>query len=529
MDRINRRSSRPAIRRQTAARRRKAQRKRLKQVIITSVAVALSVVGLTVIVSPANNGPDVTGFSPRSGSMAGGEHITITGTGFDDSTSVSFGRRAAKIVTRTDSKIVVIVPSQKEGRSRLKVSDAEGTTRAGRYRVIAPPTIESVTPDDGKANTPTQVTIRGTDLGTRPKVSFGEVPALEIVRASKTSIVVKAPALDYGIYPLVVTTPYGSSADGDGGAVYQSGTAAQRRLKVGSFNVRVASGFAKQRISGERPWRERLPVVLDQLSRSKLDIIGIQEASASGRRTVTGQSQYMDVLKGLGSPYKITSTARGCGGGSGTRCGNGGSGADRILYNSSRLELLDHGTRKLDSRGTGNGSARYMGWAWFKDKRTGSKVFFVNTHLEPKNAAGTRARQSRLILDEIGRQNPKNLPTILVGDLAATKFSRRRNVAHTNFVNAGFVDPLVNSPGFRGTSDRVKKAINAQYSSLNDFDRTPQRKGGYAIGSYVDYILLRGGVRPHTWETVLNLTSSGQFRGVVPSDHNLITLSVALP
>lgn len=495
----------------------------------TSVCLALSVVGLTFLINPANNGPDVTGFSPRSGSMAGGEKITITGSGFDDSTAVSFGRRAAKIASRTDSKLVVIVPSQQEGRVRVKVTDTEGTTRAGRYRFVAPPTIESISPEDSKANAPVEITIRGDNLDARPKVTFGDLPALKVVRASRTSIVVKAPALDYGIYPLVVTTQYGSSADGKSGAVFQSGTAAQRRLKVGSFNVRVASGFAKARISGERPWRERLPVVIQQLSDSKLDIIGIQEASASGRRTVTGRSQYADILRGLGAPYKMTSTARGCGGGAGTRCANGGSGADRIIYNSSRLSLLDHGTRKLDSRGTGNGSARYVGWAWFKDKRTGSRLFFVNTHLEPKKAVGTRARQSRLILDEIGRQNPKNLPTILVGDLAATKFNRRNNVAHTNLINAGFMDPLVNSPGFRGTSDRVKNAINAQYSSLNDFDRSPQRKGGYAIGSYVDYILVRGGVRPHTWETVLNLTSSGQFKGVVPSDHNLITLSVALP
>lgn len=484
--------------------------------------------GLAAVIDLPGDGPKVIDVSPRSASVAGDNEVLISGEGFTSQTTVRIGRRTARIIARTPSTLTAVVPAQETGTVRVEVSDAEGTTRAGYMRIVGPPLIDELTPNDGKANRPVEVTIRGTDLDEDVEVRFGELSALEIKRSSPTELLVVAPALDYGIYPVTVTTRYGSSA-GLSPAAYQAGTAAQRRLKVGSFNVRVASGYAKARISGERPWKERLPVVAQQILDAQLDIVGIQEASPSAKRTATGVSQYTDLIRALGGTYKMTSSARGCNGRSGTRCANGGSGADRIIYDSARLKLVAHGSRKLDSRGNGNGSARYMGWAVFEDKRTDAQVFFVNTHLEPKNAAATRARQARLILSEIAAKNPSDLPTILVGDLAATKFSARRNIAHTILVDAGFVDPLVNTTNFRGTTDRVTKAVNVEYGSLNNFKRAPERKRGFAIGSYVDYILVKGRVTPHRWETVVNLNASGRFAGVVPSDHNLITLSVALP
>ena len=179
--------------------------------------------------------------------------------------------------------------------------------------------------------------------------------------------------------------------------------------------------------------------------------------------------------------------------------------------------MLDNGSRKLDTRAWDNGSGRYVTWAEFKAVGSGKEFFFVNTHLEPGSEGTTRQRQVATILEEIDDQNTKNLPVVVVGDLGSTKFdsqvvSGHTNIAHQTFIDGGFTDPLVNTPKYKGTP--TFDAINVKYSSLNYFNASPQLVAGtYLIGSYIDYIMTRGGdVTYEQWETVLDLDSAGQVR-----------------
>ncbi len=121
-----------------------------------------------------------------------------------------------------------------------------------------------------------------------------------------------------------------------------------------------------------------------------------------------------------------------------------------------------------------------------------------------------------------------------MGDLGSTKFDKQQvdgrfNIAHETFIDGGFADPLVNSYKYKGLS-LAKANENEQYSSLNYFAKSPQLVDGtYPIGSYIDYIMTRGGnVTYEKWETVLDLNAAGDFDGVIPSDHNLITLDLTL-
>ena len=233
-----------------------------------------------------------------------------------------------------------------------------------------------------------------------------------------------------------------------------------------------------------------------------------------------------------GSPYQLTNSERYCSGaGAGGRCTNGGSSSDRIIYNTDRLKLLGQGSRKLDGRGATNGSGRYMAWARFRDLRTDQEFVFVNTHLEPGKVSGTRLRQARIILNEIAAVNPEDLPTIVVGDLSAGKFDKLspHNAAHGAITAAGFIDPLVNTRGYGGSQAPVAEQINTRYSSLNYFRAAPQTLGT-PIGSYLDYILVRGkGIELAEWKTVVDLDASGRFAGVIPSDHNLVRLTLIMP
>ncbi len=479
-------------------------------------------------------GPSISRLSASTGPVEGGIEIVIIGSGFAKRPIVSFGNAPAKVLSVTEKRMVVGLPAREPGSVRVSVRTPEGSSRAGpssRFTYVGPPTITKLTPDSGKAEGGVEVTITGTDFVDGTTVRFGKKPATDVAVTSPTTLTATVPERDFGTVNVHVTTPFGSSETSDK-SEYRVGSDAELRLRVGSFNVRVASGYKKFRTSSlERPWTTRLPLVAGQIKREDLDVVGIQEASASGKYTRTGRSQYEDIVAALGAPYKLTNVQRYCAGkGAGARCSNGGSSSDRIIYNSDRLKLLSQGARKLDGRSSGAGSTRNVVWATFKDRRSDKKLMFVSTHLEPGKVNSVRVRQARIIVDEIAGQNPDGIPTVLVGDLGAGKLDSQGNGAHAVLTGAGFVDPLVNTRNYRGSDTRVGKLINTRYSSLNNFKSSPQTIGGFPIGSYLDYIMVRGGdFDLREWETVVDLDANGRFAGVIPSDHNLVKLTLGLP
>ncbi|MGA8851623.1 MAG: IPT/TIG domain-containing protein [Aeromicrobium sp.] len=479
--------------------------------------------------------PLVRTLSSDSGPVAGGTEVVITGSGFTARPVVTFGGQRAEVRRSSPSQIVVDVPASDAGSVNVHVRTADGSSRAAanaQFTYVAPPTVTEISPTQGSTKGGTKVTITGTDFVDGTTVRFGKTEASDVKVTSPTTLTATTPSKGYGIVNAYVTTPFGES-DKTKDTKFRMGSDGQLKLRVGSFNVRVASGYAKMRSSKlERPWTTRLPVVANQITREGLDVVGIQEASASGKYTRTGRSQFHDIVAALGSPYQLTNSERYCSGaGAGGRCANGGSSSDRIIYNTDRLKLLGQGSRKLDGRGAGDGSGRYVGWARFRDLRSDEEFLFVNTHLEPGKVSGTRLRQARIILNEIAAVNAENLPTIMVGDLAAGKFDKLspHNAAHGAFTSAGFVDPLVNTRGYGGTAAPVAEQINTRYSSLNYFRAAPQTLGT-PIGSYLDYILVRGkGIDLLEWKTVVDLDGAGRFAGVIPSDHNLVRLTMVLP
>jgi hypothetical protein len=52
----------------------------------------------------------VTAVSPASGSAAGGDSVTITGSGFTNATEVAFGGASAQITNESDTEITVTSP-----------------------------------------------------------------------------------------------------------------------------------------------------------------------------------------------------------------------------------------------------------------------------------------------------------------------------------------------------------------------------------------------------------------------------------
>lgn len=159
--------------------------------------------------------PEVISLDPGLGSWAGGTAVTITGTGFNGASSVTFGGVPATSFTPvSDAQITAVAPSAAgPGPADVVVTGPGGpSTVVTAFLYTQPaPVVASRTPASGPPEGGTLVTINGTGLYGVTGVSFGGTPAGFTV-LSDTQITATAPAHAVGTVDIVVTGPAGSAA-----------------------------------------------------------------------------------------------------------------------------------------------------------------------------------------------------------------------------------------------------------------------------------------------------------------------------
>ncbi|MFI5524156.1 IPT/TIG domain-containing protein [Streptomyces platensis] len=166
--------------------------------------------------------PFKTSLSPVSGVTAGGDTVTINGTGLSTATAVNFGATAATPTVVNDGQLTVTVPAgAAPGPVSVSVTTAGGTNNGLSYTYIDAPTIVSLNPASGPASGGTVVTLTGTNLSTTQSVTFDGTPAPFSV-LSDTSLSVVTPPGTAGAVDVTVTTS-GGSATATGGFTYVAG------------------------------------------------------------------------------------------------------------------------------------------------------------------------------------------------------------------------------------------------------------------------------------------------------------------
>jgi hypothetical protein len=153
--------------------------------------------------------------SPTSGSTAGGETVTITGTGLSTATSVAFGANSATPTVVSDSVITVVAPAGTAGSVGVSVTTAGGTNNGLSYTYVALPTISTVAPDEGPTSGGTAVTITGAGLTSTSQVAFDGSPAPFTV-ISDTSVSAVTPPGTAGAVDVTVTNGAGTATATDG-------------------------------------------------------------------------------------------------------------------------------------------------------------------------------------------------------------------------------------------------------------------------------------------------------------------------
>ena len=185
---------------------------------------SLSAGGATILTNEvaAPPAPTVTSISPTSGPATGETQVTITGTNFTSSATVSFGTYAATGVSCASTTSCVATSPAGSGTVDVTVTTAAGTsaTSSGDKFTYASssgtsPTVTSIAPTSGPATGGTQVTITGTNVTSPATVAFGSAQAAGVTVDSATQITATSPA-GSGVVDVTVATAAGTSATSSG-------------------------------------------------------------------------------------------------------------------------------------------------------------------------------------------------------------------------------------------------------------------------------------------------------------------------
>lgn len=180
--------------------------------------------------------------------------------------------------------------------------------------------------------------------------------------------------------------------------VNQAKTEVPASLKVMSYNIRNSHAQ-----DGSNSWMFRAPASGVMLDTQRPDIFGLQEAKYD-------QVKFLE--QGL-EDYKNVGVGRDDGKKEGEHMS--------IFYNTKKIALLKWGTFWLSetpdepSKGWDAACRRTATWAIMKEKKSGKKFLFINTHIDHR---GELAQKNgiALIVEKAKELNKEDLPVVITGD-----------------------------------------------------------------------------------------------------------------
>jgi hypothetical protein len=150
----------------------------------------------------------VSSISPTSGTTLGGTTVTITGTNFTGTITVTVGGVAATDVRASGTtSLTAITPAHAAGTVDVVVAASTGTaTLTSGFAYVTPPgpTVSAVTPVSGSTAGGTALTITGANFAAGASVTVGGVAATGVEVVSATSLRAVTGAAPAGVADVVV-------------------------------------------------------------------------------------------------------------------------------------------------------------------------------------------------------------------------------------------------------------------------------------------------------------------------------------
>jgi hypothetical protein len=179
-------------------------------VTITGMSGSLTRTAPVTLVVTAAAPPTVTGIAPPSGSTAGGDALTITGTGFANGASVTIdGNPATAVMVVNPTTINATTPPGIAGPVDVVVTnlDLQAGTCFGcfTYLGLPAPTVTNVSPSSGTSAGGDTLTITGTGFASGASVTIDGAPATAVTVVNATTISAATPPGIAGPVDVVVT------------------------------------------------------------------------------------------------------------------------------------------------------------------------------------------------------------------------------------------------------------------------------------------------------------------------------------
>ena len=155
----------------------------------------------------------VTDYTPRTGSLAGGNDVTITGKGFTNDTQVLFGVFSSPRITFVSAtQLTATVPrGTASGPVDLVVYNKNGVSTQRRgYTYVDELRVTTLAPVTGPLAGSTTVTLSGSGFTGATAVKFGTVDGTSLTVVSDTQLTVVTPAGTAGAVDITVVTPLGT-------------------------------------------------------------------------------------------------------------------------------------------------------------------------------------------------------------------------------------------------------------------------------------------------------------------------------
>lgn len=159
--------------------------------------------------------PAVHGLSVRSGRVAGGQVISVSGTDLSGVTAVHFGSAAGSgLRLASASRLYVRTPRHGAGTVDVRLISDHGTSAvalADRFTFVAPPSVTALGTTSGPAAGGTVVRVTGHNFVDVQNVGFGSLTGRALRVVSRTLLYVTSPAHPAGGVAVKVHTAYGTS------------------------------------------------------------------------------------------------------------------------------------------------------------------------------------------------------------------------------------------------------------------------------------------------------------------------------
>jgi endonuclease/exonuclease/phosphatase family metal-dependent hydrolase len=307
-------------------------------------------------------------------------------------------------------------------------------------------------------------------------------------------------------------------------------------VRVGTWNIKSISFDRRP----SRDWRRRKEVIMEQILRERLAVVGIQEAHYgrySGVNYDDGGTQYLDLVNGLSrkrGDWKVTAKAS-------FNCRNpdtpyqcsprdrAASADTRIIYNDARLALLDRGSKRYRKQGA---YERYLVWARFRVRGTQQRFLFTTTHLMPGSNKIRRKQWKQSI--KVTKRLRNGWPVIATGDYNVQKYHPVAKKMLPRMKEAGFGD-ILNQEYQRNPvrNPRARRMVRAWVNSYNHGSKDVREfsvgRGHNMVGNNLDWIFASNPLPVDKYELVVDYDRrTMRVEGRLPSDHNLMMAIIGL-